>query len=87
MIQGERISPALRARILKELIHGQAHVWRGRRRGVNYRFRLSAQPDIFGQRIEYRATFRRLRFEGVAGTLAGAIHEIDRHVEKLLHAA
>lgn len=86
MSQPERISPGLRARILQELIHG-AHAWRGRRRGVKYRFALSAQPDLAGKRIHYRAFFNRHRIEGVAGTLSEAINEIDREVEKLRHVA
>jgi hypothetical protein len=56
----------------------QVNTWTGRRHGIKMVFRMSSQPNLRGERIEWRARIGRVWSSGVAGTVWDAIKEIEQ---------
>lgn len=81
-----RITPHTQAKIIATLHSRPDHTWRGTRKGVSYTLRIDAQPDLNGNRIAYRFTYRRERIKGRAPTVPVALAEIEATIHNMLES-
>lgn len=70
------ITSALRGTISRAI--REAGSWNGRRAGVRMQFALSAQPDLEGNRIEWRARIGKQWQQGKSGTVFDAVRDIEK---------
>lgn len=82
MTTTELFSPLTRGKICSEILHSQAHAWRGTRQGVTAEIKLSDYQNPKHERVYWSAEYRDQKASDTAATVYEAIRAIETFVEK-----